>query len=334
MKKNSIRPARSCLAMAGGPARLSQVVACITKLSRSVAGIIPACHCKARAGRLSIVVIAIALVVGFSTRAIAGLMTECCVDCHVVHIWQDQTERKKASVKAYASAIKGAGRTYTDDSGKLILEKEACEGCHSDVNSHAFAKSGLNTVPIVRNAEEPENPLAGGNFYYNSGQSHFKKAGGSCTSCHRDVKHHGADHGYRFLGPDIKGIGDPLYEHGEGHNIYQSGDQYCIACHADFCGSENQSSSTGWIRHPTNTLLPMNGEYAGYEVYRKDVPVSYPDPKKPERSTARVMCMSCHRPHGTPHLYLLRWDYKTMMARGGDNSTGCFACHTTKDTGK
>ena len=323
MKKNSIRPAW-----------LSQIAVCITKLNLGVAGI-PHLASKSVAGRLSIVMITIALVVGFSTEAIAGLMTECCVDCHVVHLWQDQTERKKASVEAYVNAIRGAERTYTDDSEKHLgkaLQKEACEGCHSDTNSHAFAKSGLNAVPIVKNAEEPENPLAGGNFYYNSGQSHFKKAGGSCTSCHRDVRHHGTDHGYRFLGPDIKGIGDPLYEHGEGHNIYQSGDQYCIACHANFCGLENQKSSTGWVRHPTNMLLPMNGEYAGYELYRKDVPVSYPDPKKPERSTARVMCMSCHRPHGTPHPYLLRWDYSKIIASGGDNTTGCFACHTKKDT--
>lgn len=325
MKKNSIRPAR-----------LSQTVVCTTRLNLGAAGI-PRLASKSVAGRLSIVVIAVALVVGFSTGAIAGLMTECCVDCHVVHIWQDQTERKKASDKAYVSAIRGAGRAYAEDLEKRLekpaLQKENCEGCHADANSHAFAKSGLNAVPIVKNAEEPENPLAGGNFYYNSGQSHFKKAGGSCTSCHRDVRHHGADHGYRFLGQDIKGIGDPLYEHGEGHNIYQSGNQYCIACHSNFCGSENQRSSTGWIRHPTNTLLPMNGEYAGYEVYRKDVPVSYPDPKKPERSTARVMCMSCHRPHGTPHLYLLRWDYSEIIASGGAKTTGCFACHTKKDTG-
>jgi len=324
MKKNSIRSAR-----------LSLIAVCITRLSLIVAGIPARLASKSVGGKLLIVVIVIALVVSFSTKAMTQLKTECCVDCHVVHLWQDQTERKKASVKAYANAIRGAGRTYTDDSEKQqwVLEKEACEGCHSDANSHAFGKSGLNTVPIVRNAEEPENPLAGGNFYYNSGQSHFKKAGGSCTSCHKDVKHHGTDHGYRFLGQDIKGIGDPLYEHGEGHNIYQSGNQYCIACHADFCGSENQRSSTGWVRHPTNTLLPMNGEYAGYEVYRKDVPVSYPDPKKPERSTARVMCMSCHRPHGTPHRNLLRWDYSKIIASGGDNTTGCFACHTKKDTG-
>ncbi len=319
------------------------------KATSGQAGIIPArLASESVAGRLSILVITIALMVSFSTRAMAaqlgtaycadchgaqvleekkqGLITECCADCHVVHKWQDQTEREKAAARAKARLL----GVYTSDMG------EACEGCHAAANSHVFAKTGLSTVPIVRNAKEPENPLAGGNFYYSSGQSHFEKAGGSCSSCHRNVRHHAATKaGYRFLGKDIKGIGDPLYEHGYGHNIYQSGDQYCIACHANFCGSENQRSGAGWIRHPTNAPLPLQGEYAGYDVYRKDVPVSYPDPNKPERATSRVMCMSCHRPHGTPYLYLLRWDYETMVAGGeDDNETGCFACHTTKDTRK
>lgn len=289
---------------------------------------------------LLIVAIAIAMEVGFSTRAMAAkLMTESCVDCHVVHKWQDQTERKIASAKIYTSAIKGAGRVYTKSPGKLSLEKlaleeEDCQGCHASANSHVFTTTGLNTVPIVKNAKEPENPLAGGNFYYKSGQSHFEKVGSFCTSCHRDVRHHATKAGYRFLGEDIEGVGDPMYEHGDGHNIYQSGDQYCIACHPNFCGSENQKSEAGWVRHPTNTPLPMNGEYEEY-AQRKDVPVSYPDPNKPERATARVMCMSCHRPHGTPYPYLLRWDYSAMVAGGeDDNETGCFACHTTKDTRK
>lgn len=261
---------------------------------------------------LSVVIIAAALIAIFSTRVTAQLATECCVDCHVVHAWEDETE--KNSQKVYASVL-----------------ETLCEGCHANANSHTLASAGLNKIPIVKNGQEPEVPLAAGNFYYSSGQLHFEKVGGSCTSCHRDVKHHATSPGYRFLGPDIEGIGDPEFEHGEGHNIYKSGDQYCSACHASFCGSENQmGEGGGWIRHPTNTPIPMSGEYAGY-VYTKDVPVSYPDPNKPERTTARVMCMSCHRPHGTPYPSLLRWDYSAIVAGGGKNENGCFVCHSDKD---
>ena len=194
-----------------------------------------------------------------SSIGIAQLNTESCVDCHVFHASQDKEE--KDSKPLYAS----------------ILE-ETCEGCHASQNSETLVSFGLNIIPIVKSAKEPEVPLAGGNFYYSSGQTHLEKAG-YCTSCHKDVRHHATKAGYRFLGENIEGIGDPMYEYGDGHNIYKSGDQYCIACHANFCGSENQRSSNGWIRHPTNAPLPLYGEYAGYEVYRKDVPVCYPDLK-------------------------------------------------------
>jgi predicted CXXCH cytochrome family protein len=284
-----------------------------------------------------IVVIAAALIAIFSSRGTAELMTECCVDCHVVHAWQEETEREKGAERAGERAVASAtGRAVTSTWGaetpKLYASilGQTCESCHANAESHTLVEAGLNTVPIVKSGQEPEVLLAGGNFYYSSGQSHLEKAGGSCTSCHRDVKHHATSSGYRFLGPDIEGIGDPLYEHGEGHNIYKNGDQYCSACHPSFCGTENQRAERSWIRHPTNTPLPVHGEYEGY-VYRKDVPVGYPDPSTPTRPDAHVMCLSCHRPHGTPYPNLLRWDYSTIVAEAGSNDNGCFACHSQKD---
>ncbi len=46
-----------------------------------------------------------------------------------------------------------------------------------------------------------------------------------------------------------------------------------------------------------------------------------------------VMCLSCHVAHGSDNAGMLRFDYADMVAGGGTNTTGCFACHTTKDTG-
>ncbi len=283
---------------------------------------------------LSIFWVAIAIIILFHSTGTAGINTKICTDCHVFH-GMDKKETAKSKAKAKARKEARASKRSKKEKKKVYASnlEEACEGCHASQDSETLVKSGMNTIPIVKCAKEPEISLAGGNFYYSSGQTHLEKAG-YCTSCHIDVRHHATETGYRFLGEDIEGIGDPMYEHGDGRNIYKSGNQYCIVCHADFCGSENQKSGTSWIRHPTNTSLPLQGEYAGYEVYRKDVPVSYPDLEKPERSTARVMCMSCHRPHGTPYKYLLRWDNTIMLLGGGDNSTGCFACHTTKDTGE
>jgi len=270
---------------------------------------------SAGAGFILFIMVAVtALIALFSAAGSAKVKTDSCADCHTVHAMQD--ENGKNSRGLYASRL-----------------TEACESCHADANSHTLAKIGKNMVPIVKNGQEPEAPLAGGNFYYGSGQLHFIKAGGSCTACHRDVRHHSDKHGYRFLGSDIGGVGDPQYEYGNGHNIYKSGDLYCSACHGEFCGLANQKNNGFWVRHPTNTPIPRKGEYAGY-IHRKDVPVSYPDPDNPDRNSARVMCLSCHRPHGTPNPYLLRWDYSTMVAGGGRNNSGCFACHSHKDEPK
>ncbi|MBW1678467.1 MAG: hypothetical protein JRJ79_18225 [Deltaproteobacteria bacterium] len=69
---------------------------------------------RAVAGPLSIVVMAAALIAIFSTRATAALMTECCVDCHVVHAWQDRTEREKAATHlSWKKPVRRAMRMQT-----------------------------------------------------------------------------------------------------------------------------------------------------------------------------------------------------------------------------
>jgi len=46
-----------------------------------------------------------------------------------------------------------------------------------------------------------------------------------------------------------------------------------------------------------------------------------------------VMCLSCHRPHGSPYPDMLRWDYTEQIAGGGGltDDRGCFYCHTKKN---
>ena len=91
-------------------------------------------------------------------------------------------------------------------------------------------------------------------------------------------------------------------------------------------------SSSPWIRHPTDIALPSTGEYGGYDPvnnYSVEAPVAWLDPANPTRAGAVVMCLSCHRAHGSPYPDMLRWDYNAMVA-GGGGSGGCFTCHTQK----
>ncbi|MEW6067078.1 MAG: cytochrome c3 family protein [Nitrospirota bacterium] len=116
---------------------------------------------------------------------------------------------------------------------------------------------------------------------------------------------------------------------------------YCTGCHGVY--HQDQQSGGNWIRHPSDSVLPNSGEYAAISTtYNPNVPVARPDTflnslGNTPNSTVQadrdmVMCLSCHVAHGSPYDDLLRWDYSSMIAGGGSNETGCFACHTQKDT--
>lgn len=126
----------------------------------------------------------------------------------------------------------------------------------------------------------------------------------------------------------------------------------CAQCHGAFHnGAGNISSSTfgsPWVRHPTDfdmSALATTSEYAGYAAYNLEAPVAsvtlsgatvvttidYIGGAGTPNGNAVVTCISCHRAHGSPNADLLRWDYSGMDAHAGSNTSGCFACHTTKD---
>ena len=112
---------------------------------------------------------------------------------------------------------------------------------------------------------------------------------------------------------------------------------YCTGCHGNF--HTQVDGNANWIRHPSDAVLPTTGEYAQYTVYDPIAPVARPDLSSysgPDATvtpgTDMVMCLSCHRAHGSPYDDLLRWEYDGMIAGGGGaDGTGCFVCHTEKD---
>ena len=113
---------------------------------------------------------------------------------------------------------------------------------------------------------------------------------------------------------------------------------FCATCHSDFHKlSEIGGSTTGpFIRHPTDIVLPIDGEYASYETYSVEAPVgrtTVPDAISSvvTPGTDVVTCLSCHAAHATNYPDMLRWDYSTMNAGGGGSDTGCFTCHTQKN---
>jgi len=119
---------------------------------------------------------------------------------------------------------------------------------------------------------------------------------------------------------------------------------FCASCHGDFhSGADTTGTHAGttmgspWLRHPVDYQLPSSGEYGNYNTtndYSVVVPVASETVTSalasvsPGTSETIVMCLSCHRAHGTPYDSILRWDYKSWPG-GGYN--GCAICHTDKD---
>ncbi len=171
---------------------------------------------------------------------------------------------------------------------------------------------------------------------------------------------------FRFL-YGIKGTEDSDWEYttsASDHNGYYASDYQttgtmdsasinylCAECHGNFhLHSQVDDSNNGspWLRHPTD--FDMNNvsgkEYGNYpntavftslttNQYFPDVPVGTSDGSV--KSTvlqasgdAIVLCISCHRAHGSPYADLLRWDYSQCTAGSANANCGCFACHTTK----
>ena len=121
---------------------------------------------------------------------------------------------------------------------------------------------------------------------------------------------------------------------------------YCVGCHSNFHWQKLIPASTPWIRHPSDAVIPDTGEYtdafgasgSGTGTYDPQVPVARDDLTgwtNPSGAVTldvdMVMCLSCHRPHGSPYNDMLRWDYSEMIAGDSSKSGGCFTCHTEKN---
>ncbi|MFH1147936.1 MAG: cytochrome c3 family protein [Pseudomonadota bacterium] len=156
---------------------------------------------------------------------------------------------------------------------------------------------------------------------------------------------------YRFL-KGIAGVEDVYWEYdakeSRGHNVYKgtttgstdSISYLCSQCHGNFHtwqgGSLEVGTQSPWLRHPTDAVLKNSGEYAAYTSYNLTAPVARPDPYNGDvqqtlvrPGTDIVMCLSCHRAHGSPNYKMIRWDYKSTSLSTA--LSGCNVCHTSKN---
>lgn len=173
---------------------------------------------------------------------------------------------------------------------------------------------------------------------------------------------------YRFLN-GIQGLEDSLFEFrptANRHNKYYgktrvsetdlaagSISSLCARCHGNFHNGSGKMAAGSfgagvWLRHPVDfdmSRAVSSTEYTTYNAgtgtanpYSVVVPVGTASTSTEVNTSvdiatsannAVVMCLSCHRAHGTPYDAILRWDYKKWPQADGYN--GCAICHTSKD---
>ncbi|MBU2537792.1 MAG: hypothetical protein KKH22_05090 [Proteobacteria bacterium] len=128
---------------------------------------------------------------------------------------------------------------------------------------------------------------------------------------------------------------------------------HCARCHGNFHnGSGKIASGTFgagvWLRHPVDFDMSRAISSTEYVTYNNGIGTGNPYSVISPVATAStstsvnttvdistsanngiVMCLSCHRAHGTPYDGILRWNYKRWPQADGYN--GCAVCHTTKD---
>jgi hypothetical protein len=201
------------------------------------------------------------LLTGFPSL-LSAKVTGKCIECHTMHSSQSPSP----------SEWTGKGWTPGITQGYLLVT--GCIGCHSsDTNDTIITLVDGSRIPIVYNTKVPNQPLAGGNFYWlentldteqeadarghnvrdidgNDSNLDFAPGGSNvegieCGDCHLP-RHHANDSQtvvdatggwYRFL-PNVKGIEDPDWEQTKSHtkhNEYKGGRPSSEKSMSNFC---------------------------------------------------------------------------------------------------
>jgi predicted CXXCH cytochrome family protein len=202
-----------------------------------------------------------------------------------------------------------------------------CKGCHLFPTHHAN-----DTGPVIDNS-----PAGEGWYRFLAGHPGGANPSGlGVTGIEDDEWQANAnptDHN-EYLGWEGE-----LESHAGFYNLGNIMTAFCCGCHGNF--HEEQDSSGSWLRHPSDAVIQNVGEYAnafgangtGTGTYDPLIPVARPNLSAVSPTVAigtdLVMCLSCHRPHGSPYYKLMRWDYKSTNLSTA--LSGCSKCHTSKD---
>ena len=219
--------------------------------------------------------------------------------------------------------------TVAELSGSFLDRRQGCTKCHmvSDTSGPKGFHHKNDTGPVVdTEAEGYYRFLHGHMAGQGNGVAGIEDPDWQATSSSTDHNEYLGNSGNKLSSGSMSLLGNTMTG-------------YCSGCHGNF---HQQQTSGDWVRHPSDAVLPdetPDSEYEAYTVYDPNVPVARASTSLTAvsgtvtKGSDMVMCLSCHRPHGSPYPDMLRWNYDAMEVGtdGAAAGTGCFVCHTGKD---
>lgn len=260
---------------------------------------------------------------------------------HNVFLGEDDTHLDKAPGAAITCGTNSCHENLSQPYGSAgmggfpLKGKYGCSGCHLNVRHHAQDHPNGVSGAVTTAAQGWYRFLAGHKFT-NAGVEGYED-GLWEAGLHDGENHSASDKHNEYLGKVDTQQGGAGGFGGDNGNTTTA---FCTGCHGIF-HSEQQDANAMWLRHPSDAIIPASGEYQYCTTYDPLTPVGRPVvPDSPSTSVVpgrdMVMCLSCHRPHGSPYADMLRWDYSVQISgepSPSETHTGCFFCHTTKDDG-
>ncbi len=223
------------------------------------------------------------------------------------------------------------GASVPDSDGMNISGKYACEGCHLRQKHHADDHDHLQGGKVTTADKGWYRFLSGhlNGLGYPHGVEGYEDGDWQYTSSSNDHN--------EYFGIEENGT-TGLSPTGLGHTVTG----FCSGCHYVFRTQGGLTSP--FTRHPADVVISNTAEYTnafgaggtGTGTYDPLIPVARPTvPDAPISTvsigTDMVMCLSCHRAHGSQYFKMLRWDYKGESSTLPQALSGCNKCHTSKN---
>ena len=294
------------------------------------------------------------------SAAQAGLVNGTCVNCHTMHNSVEGATVNgqvdgRANLLTYNGCVgchagQGPNDTVTGKAGTMnapqvddaVPTSMLAGGYFGAVDGNAHSVGVANAGLTAALATAPGGTFTSTSVTFGCVDCHGEANGGHHSYTAADVAKTGvAGNSYRMLraDPDNDGIPTGVFVasgtapsagwevSGAAVNTYNAigMNAFCADCHGGFHGTANTNAVNPFKRHPTEsagTPIPSNVYTPAYAGALRAVPTG-------EVGTG-VMCISCHRPHGSDNLDLLRFSYGANVAGDTTATLGCETCHGVK----